>query len=167
MILKSWDDKRPVVTQNSSMGENTHGDLIEGAGDYVQGRNIELKSYFKFKWNSHNWLGAGSEPWVILLIFQDLSLMILIKIIVIKKTCTQAMTHCMESQLHEPPPYHTEGKSWRVFQINPLAPLTPKFHYHSLTIKLNTIMNHIPIFSNFWALPSRQHNMHINYIRKL
>ena len=47
-----------------------------------------IKSYFKFKWNIHNWLGAGSEPWVILrlfLIFQDLSLMILIKIILIKK----------------------------------------------------------------------------------
>ena len=40
--------------------------------------------------NIHNWLWAGSEPWVILelfLIFQDLSLMILIKIILIKKKC--------------------------------------------------------------------------------
>ena len=42
--------------------------------------------------NIHSWLWAGSEPWVILelfLIFPDLSLMILIKIILIKKkTCS-------------------------------------------------------------------------------
>ena len=150
MILKSLDEKR--------------------CRRLCTGLRYSIISYFECNWNVHNWLWAGSKPWVLLrlfLIFQYLSLMILIKIILIKKTCTQAMTHCMESQLHEPPPYHTEGKFWRVFQINPLAPLTPKFHYHSLTIKLNTIMNHIPIFSNFWALPSRQHNMHINYIRKL
>ena len=45
-------------------------------------------SYFECNRNIHNWLWAGSEPWVILelfLIFQDLSLMILIKIILIKK----------------------------------------------------------------------------------
>ena len=51
-------------------------------------------SYFECNWNIHNWLGAGSEPWVILrlfLIFQDLSLMILIKIILIKKkACTSS-----------------------------------------------------------------------------
>ena len=41
MILKSWDDKRPVVTQNASMGENTHGDLPEGVGDYIKGQNIQ------------------------------------------------------------------------------------------------------------------------------
>ena len=42
MILKSRDDKRPVVTSNASMGENTHGDLLEGVGDYIQGRNIQF-----------------------------------------------------------------------------------------------------------------------------
>ena len=29
-------DQRPVVTPNSSMGENTHGELIEGVGDNIQ-----------------------------------------------------------------------------------------------------------------------------------
>ena len=45
-------------------------------------------SYFECNWSLHNWLGAESELWVILrlfLIFQDLSLMILIKRILIKK----------------------------------------------------------------------------------
>ena len=45
-------------------------------------------SYYECNWNLYNWLVAGSEPWVILrlfLIFQDLSLMILIKRILIKK----------------------------------------------------------------------------------
>ena len=45
-------------------------------------------SFFKCNWNLHNWHGAGSEPWVILrlfLIFQNSSLMILIKRILIKK----------------------------------------------------------------------------------
>ena len=32
---------RPVVTPNASMEENTHGDLLEGVGDYLQGRNME------------------------------------------------------------------------------------------------------------------------------
>ena len=44
-------------------------------------------SYYECNWNLYNWLVAGSEPWVILrlfLIFQDLSLMILIKRILIK-----------------------------------------------------------------------------------
>ena len=49
-------------------------------------------SYFKCNRNIHNWLWAGSEPCVILellLTFQDLSLIILIKIILIKKACIQ------------------------------------------------------------------------------
>ena len=41
MILKSWDDKRPDVTSKASMGENTHGELLEGVGDYIQGGNIQ------------------------------------------------------------------------------------------------------------------------------
>ena len=52
-------------------------------------------SYFECYWNLYNWLGAGSEPWVILrlfLIFQDLSLMILIKRILIKKKRVQCRT---------------------------------------------------------------------------
>ena len=49
-------------------------------------------SYFECNWSLHNWLGAESELWVILrlfLIFQDLSLMILIKRILIKKSVYQ------------------------------------------------------------------------------
>ena len=41
MILKNLDDKRPVVRTNASMEENTHGDLLEGLGDYLQDRNME------------------------------------------------------------------------------------------------------------------------------
>ena len=50
-------------------------------------------SYYECNWNLYNWLVAGSEPWVILrlfLIFQDLSLMILIKRILIKKKRTES-----------------------------------------------------------------------------
>ena len=46
------------------------------------GPKYSIISYFECNRNIHSWLLAGSEPWVILelfLVFQDLSLMILIK----------------------------------------------------------------------------------------
>ena len=39
--LEFDNNKRLVVTPYASMGENTHGDLPEGVGDYLKGQNIQ------------------------------------------------------------------------------------------------------------------------------
>ena len=69
-------------------------------------KTIRALSCFECNWNVHNWLWAGSEPWVILelfLICQDLSLMILIKIILKKKRVLL---------VHKPKPKSVGIKAW-------------------------------------------------------
>ena len=72
------------------------------------GPKYSIISYFKCNRNIHKWLWAGSEPWVILelfLIFQDLSLMILIKIILIKKSVYPSISLCSPCKLPYSPLY--------------------------------------------------------------
>ena len=70
-FLKVEMTKWSVVRTNASMEENTNGDLLEGrrCRRLLTGPKCGKISYFECNWSFHNWLGAGSEPWVILRLF--------------------------------------------------------------------------------------------------